>query len=439
MRIQMTKIITLITYFLDMFILFVYIEQTSKKERKDIAPLLFWGCYVLVEFVILITGFFTCNLSYNLSFYFNNAISLLSTFFICFLYKNSIKHNFFISIIFQFFVILSENFLMLLFTITHSKLLTENNLPHQPLMILCDFGSKCILLLLCLTFSFFWNIRLKNHDIHFHIATFATPLISLVLLLFIPYPSLFEQTNLNFYYLLFTCLILVNIINYFTLEKIIMNTELQNHYNQLLQQIYFQKEKYTQLSIAYRETRSIVHDVKKHYFTMQTLIKKQNYEKLNTYTNDAIDTLESTYAKVNTGNLVIDSLVTNYWNIAESKNIHFETVLHIDPNHFPINDYDLCVILGNMLDNCINACEKVTDSNQKYIYLQIIDENSKITIHTKNPYEKNDRNKSKNEQLYHGFGLENIENIAKKYHGMFYTKQLEEYLTYVILPIIDKK
>ena len=87
----------------------------------------------------------------------------------------------------------------------------------------------------------------------------------------------------------------------------------------------------------------------------------------------------------------------------------------------------------------MNAWEKVTNSHQKYIYLQIIDENRKITIHTKNPYEKNDRNKSINEQLYHGFGLENIENIAKKYHGMFYTKQLEEYLTYVILPIIDKK
>ena len=88
------------------------------------------------------------------------------------------------------------------------------------------------------------------------------------------------------------------------LNKIILSTEFQSQYHQMEQQILFQKEKYKQLSIAYRETRSIVHDVKKHYFAIQELIHHQEYEQLLGYTSSAINTLESTYANFNTGNLV---------------------------------------------------------------------------------------------------------------------------------------
>ena len=125
--------------------------------------------------------------------------------------------------------------------------------------------------------------------------------------------------------------------------------------------------------------------------------------------------------------------------MATQEQIHFEATIQIDPNKIPLNDYDLCVILGNMLDNCLNACRNNSSANN-HIRLQItMDKQDSLLIHTANSYQSASpavSNIEQNTELYHGFGLKNIERIANTYHGMCCIKAEQEFQVYVVIPII---
>lgn len=60
--------------------------------------------------------------------------------------------------------------------------------------------------------------------------------------------------------------------------------------------------------------------------------------------------MEQHYIRINTGNLVIDAFVSNYMTIAQNDNIHFDTKIQIIPSRIPTDDYDPCIIIGNLLD-----------------------------------------------------------------------------------------
>lgn len=149
-------------------------------------------------------------------------------------------------------------------------------------------------------------------------------------------------------------------------------------------QIRFQKEKYEQLSESYRQSRRIIHDLKKQYFCINEYVDNKEYDKLKTFTSEAVRDIESTYSKYNTGNLVIDSFLTNYDTLAAKNHIQFVAKLGVTYNRIPVNDYDLCVILGNMLDNCLKACI-ANPSSENFIHIAIATtENDKFTIHCEN-------------------------------------------------------
>lgn len=205
------------------------------------------------------------------------------------------------------------------------------------------------------------------------------------------------------------------------------------------QQITFQTDKYQQLSAAYRKSRSIVHDTKKHYFSIQSHIKNMEFDKLDEYLKSAITDLENTYAKINTGNLVIDAFVSSYLDIAAEEGIQFDTDIHVDPDRIPVKDYDLCVILGNLLDNSLQACHKIVPPLKRRIQVQLyIDANDTFIIHLGNTIPpKTDEKNDATDSLIHGYGLENVKSITEAYHGMYSTIADQTYDVYVIIPIIE--
>lgn len=108
------------------------------------------------------------------------------------------------------------------------------------------------------------------------------------------------------------------------------------------------------------------------------------YDKLKAFTKEAVRDIESTYSKYNTGNLVIDSFLTNYDTLAAKNHIQFVAKLGVTYNRIPVNDYDLCVILGNMLDNCLKACI-ANPSSENFIHIAIATTemiNSRFTART---------------------------------------------------------
>ena len=73
-----------------------------------------------------------------------------------------------------------------------------------------------------------------------------------------------------------------------------------------------------------------MHDTKKHYFMIKKYLEKKEYQKLDAYMDISISDIENTFSEINTGNLVIDSFVSNYKNICYENGIEFSSDLSVD-------------------------------------------------------------------------------------------------------------
>lgn len=244
------------------------------------------------------------------------------------------------------------------------------------------------------------------------------------------------------YGLIYLSIAILNVVNTILLDKMAAVYHNNMYMKNLSDQIEYQKEKYSQLSESYKTSRRVIHDTKKHYFEIQEHIKNGEYECLLSYLNSAMSDLENTYTKYNTGNLVIDSFFTNYENISSKKNIKFNANLKINLEKIPIDDYELCIIIGNMLDNCINACTSDTPG-QKFINFSIFNTASnQFILHSDNTYDKCTSKSSlivNCDPLGHGYGLHNIQTIVDKYNGIMKTTADETFKVTIIIPILNIK
>lgn len=269
--------------------------------------------------------------------------------------------------------------------------------------------------------SIFWNRNRKKYNLTYKLLLFITPVISILIKLFIPETAYQDKELYSFFALLFICLIIINIVNYCLLDNVLRLADIQVKFAHEQNQNQLQQERYEQLSSAYKQTRSIVHDVKEHYFFIDNCIKKQQYVAATDYMKKLVHTLENSYTKVNTGNLVIDTLVSHYMHIAEENKIRFEFILDVDITCIPTEEYDLCIILGNLLDNCLQACKQIPAHQERFITIKILSHNKHFLIHTINPIVPSQNlHKNKLWDLYHGYGLNNVKKLTEdKYKGIF--------------------
>ncbi|WP_374937176.1 ATP-binding protein [Bacillus clarus] len=94
-----------------------------------------------------------------------------------------------------------------------------------------------------------------------------------------------------------------------------------------------------------------------------------------------------------------------------------------------MNHTDLCIILGNALDNAIEACKKVLDMNRRFIHIHIFRKKVYLIIKITNSraterfvHEKKLFHTTKEDKINHGFGLQNINKTVQKYDGHLHIK-----------------
>lgn len=148
--------------------------------------------------------------------------------------------------------------------------------------------------------------------------------------------------------------------------------------------------------------------------------------------------MESCYAGVNTGNLVVDAFLNHFKMLSENEHISFQEEIAIAPDKIPLSDYDLCVVIGNLLDNAYNAVSQVTDKEKKVnIHISVSDSDSFI-IFIRNTYDSSSQAEHANDEFEHGYGLDNIEKIVDTYHGVMQYKADEYFTVTVVIPIIEE-
>ena len=149
---------------------------------------------------------------------------------------------------------------------------------------------------------------------------------------------------------------------------------------------------------------------------------KKEYSKLETYIESLTSDFNIYYNTINTGNVVIDSILNCKRYEMELKNISNDMNINITPELNIITNSDIVIILGNLIDNAIEATVKI-DKEKRKIDLDINYEKGILIINIKNTYDgiisykDNKIISSKNDSFSHGIGMCNVEEVIKKYNG----------------------
>jgi len=109
--------------------------------------------------------------------------------------------------------------------------------------------------------------------------------------------------------------------------------------------------------------------------------------------------------------------------LAEQQNINLITELNL-PDDLGINDLDLCVILGNCLENAIEACSKINTNEPRFIHIKTTVTKGHLLIKIDNSFNghvqrQNDGFFSSKSGTDHGIGLASAKSLTAKYHGHF--------------------
>ena len=117
---------------------------------------------------------------------------------------------------------------------------------------------------------------------------------------------------------------------------------------------------YQEVETMYKKMRGWRHDYKNHIQTMKVLADKGDLEAIKEYLNKLEDDLSTVDMVVKTGNAMADAILNSKISLAKSKGINVKVDAHV-PVKLKMSELDLCVILGNLFDNAIEASMSLTE------------------------------------------------------------------------------
>lgn len=420
----------------DMIILMIYLKCILQHRKERINHIIYCIAFLGICGIQYSIGWFTKFWLINLTF------SLVGTFLLTFIYDNNILTRIFAPVSFQVFAMLSE---LLCYTII--QFLQSKNLiiSDSDGTLYANSLSRLILLIVVIIIA---SLVKKNTAMLFvkdYLFMLITPLVSILLIIAIAFQFQYESESINSR--ISVCfsavgIMLINFIVYYLLENLITATEIREKQLKMEIQFDYQEKKYEQTSQSFKNISGIIHDTNKHLiYLRECILQKQNEEAI-AYINKAIDAIDKSYKRFNTGNLVIDALVSNAANMAFVNRISFKTDIRIDKEKINIERYDLSVVLGNLLDNSIEACMEIVNPDDRYLKIAIITAETALIIDVTNSALRKKNVFSgftnKSDKLKHGYGIKNINMIAEKYGGTFCYEQKESsFEASVILPLRD--
>lgn len=199
------------------------------------------------------------------------------------------------------------------------------------------------------------------------------------------------------------------------------------------------EQHYHEVENMYRQMRGWRHDYHNHIQTMKAYLSMGQTEKLEGYLASLDQDLTKVDTVVKTGNVMVDAILNSKLSMAQAKGIAIHAKATVDPD-VSIAETDLCVILGNLLDNAMEACLKQEGEAKRFIRVYIGKFKGQFYISVSNSVggaiQKQNGAYQTTKSGSHGFGLRRVDALIDKYGG--YLNRQDEgdvFATEVMLPI----
>ena len=215
------------------------------------------------------------------------------------------------------------------------------------------------------------------------------------------------------------CMLIINI-SVFYLYNILIENYIHLRDNDIYkQQTYAYQNQLEVIMESQNRVRALRHDMKNHILALQVLIQRKEVEEANQYLDSMKNFMTNPQEYVKTGNDMVDSLLNYKIQKANEVLNVVETKISI-PEQLRLHSFDLNVLLGNLLDNAIDASMQTENKKLKItikldkgiLFLNICNSCQRIVDGRKNFLET-----TKEDKVNHGIGLRNVRRIVEKYHG----------------------
>ncbi|RRN67066.1 ATP-binding protein [Peribacillus simplex] len=278
--------------------------------------------------------------------------------------------------------------------------------------------TKAILLSCMIMFAIIQIIRLlakrRSYSFHYRYYIFFSviPIVSIYQLNTLTYKDAYSFISV-------IVLLFLNVMIFYIFDTIIDKFQFMHENTQLQHQMDYQDANYEKVVHSFKSIKRIIHDTNQQFLYIEECIKRNELTTALEHIKTTLNKVEGAYQRVNTGNLVIDALVTNTLSIGQANGIRIDTKINLCSQVVHIDRYDLCVVIGNMLDNAIEASKKSKVAEDRYILIKIHSTESTLLIHIMNHMENEvaHLNSQKSNPEFHGIGLTNIARICDKYGG----------------------
>ena len=235
-------------------------------------------------------------------------------------------------------------------------------------------------------------------------------------------------------------LILLNVILYLMIYQV--QSLLKNKYDLMLiqERMSSERSRVEEVAVIWNNIRQVKHDLKNHFSVLKGHLNDGDIVSCQKYVSQLSGTIESMGNLIQSGNSVIDYLINTKLSTLDNVEVLISGYVG---NYTDIEDVDLACILGNILDNAIEAQDHVVSA--KRIELLFLRKNSNRMIICKNTIkesvlQKNQRLKTTKESSeLHGMGHQIVETTVKKYNGLIdYFEKDDMFGVQIVLPDITQ-
>lgn len=355
----------------------------------------------------------------------------LHTIWICIVFRtNFVKALFTAVLLLSFWGIIDNLFLMCISYLLGNGPAQLWNSPYA-YYLMC-FGAKIIELLAIATLGVISKKKFHPHSLSWTewLRTLFFPLtalfVSLELLhIFYESPETANELSICACILLFADVMSIFLLDHLEKQQIAIRN------NVILEQdLKVERESISSWVSAYREERKRSHDFQNQLSVLRGLVEERAAsEELLQYLDSLLNIKLPATRYIDTNRPVADVVLSQKSAIAMNKNISFQMQLD-DLSQFPLPDDELVVVLANLLDNAIEACELISDKSLWYILIKIHCSPAVTYLHVENSTAepvtiKNNHIVTHKQSSGHGYGLQNIKTILER-HQALYTLSYQE-------------
>ena len=227
-------------------------------------------------------------------------------------------------------------------------------------------------------------------------------------------------------------LCIIEILSVYTLKILYKETEAKFILKMNLKRKIYDEE----IIDMYKEMIGWKHDFRNHINMILGLLEVGTKEDAIKYIYEINSSINKLDENIYTNNIAVNSILSSKMKVAKEKGIKINLDLKIT-SEIKISNVDICIILGNLLDNSIEACDLI--NKYKFIDLKIVSENSRLIIKIENNT-NGYVNKANGKFLttkcspMNGIGLTQVDSVVKKYNGYINRKHKNNiFTTYVMI------